>query len=172
MTDFKKEILTRFIGTDEGEVTEYLGCELVRNCSAKTAKLVQRGYVERVLRTFGMWDCKPCTPRMITTGSQRKIALRLWTQSFFVDIVVSVEQKTAWQSLWSQCWWSRTSLKSRLFTWCFVIKNLCSLCSVYSSVQMCLSLVDSPSISLGDQTRVWGCVLNGKRFLFWFRVNL
>jgi hypothetical protein len=31
MTDFKKEILTRFIGTDEGEVTEYLGCELIHS---------------------------------------------------------------------------------------------------------------------------------------------
>jgi hypothetical protein len=39
---------------------KYLGCELIRNRSAKTAKLVQRGYAERVLRTFGMWDCKPC----------------------------------------------------------------------------------------------------------------
>jgi hypothetical protein len=48
------------IGTDEGEATEYLGCELIRNRSAKTAKLVQRGYAERVSRTFGMWDCKPC----------------------------------------------------------------------------------------------------------------
>jgi hypothetical protein len=57
---FKEEILTRFIGTDEGEVTEYLGCELISNRSAKTAKLVQRAYAERVLRMFGMWDCKPC----------------------------------------------------------------------------------------------------------------
>ena len=46
--------------TDEGDVTEYLGCELIRNRSAKTAKVVQRGYAERVLKTFGMWDCKPC----------------------------------------------------------------------------------------------------------------
>jgi hypothetical protein len=62
MAAFKKEILTRFIGTDEGEVTECLqpGCELIRNRSAKTAKLVQRGYAERVSKTFGMWDCRPC----------------------------------------------------------------------------------------------------------------
>jgi hypothetical protein len=46
MTTFKKQILTRFIGTDEGEVTEYIGCELIRNRSAKTAKLIQRGYTE------------------------------------------------------------------------------------------------------------------------------
>jgi hypothetical protein len=60
MTAFKKEILTRFIGTDEGEVTEYLGCELIRDRSAKTDTIVQKGYAERVLKTFGMWDCKPC----------------------------------------------------------------------------------------------------------------
>ena len=46
VTAFKKEILTRSIGTDEGEVTEYLGCDLIRNRSAKTAKLVQRVYAE------------------------------------------------------------------------------------------------------------------------------
>ena len=60
MTDFKKEILTWFVGTDEREVTEYLGCELISDRSAKTAKIVQKGYAERVLKTFGMWDCKPC----------------------------------------------------------------------------------------------------------------
>ena len=55
-------------GTDEREVaeiteylTEYLGRELVRNRSAKMAKLVQRGYAERVLRTFGKWDWNPCS---------------------------------------------------------------------------------------------------------------
>ena len=73
MTAFKKEVLTRFIGTDEGEVTEYLGCELIRNRSAKTAKLVQRGYAERVLRTFGMWDCKPCdTPLDVNSRLSKK----------------------------------------------------------------------------------------------------
>jgi hypothetical protein len=60
MAAFKKEILTRFIGTDEGEATEYLGCELIRDRLAKTATIVQKGYAERVLKTFGMWDCKPC----------------------------------------------------------------------------------------------------------------
>ena len=36
---FKKELLTRCVVTDEGEVTEYLGCELLCNRAAKTAKL-------------------------------------------------------------------------------------------------------------------------------------
>jgi hypothetical protein len=55
MATFKKNILTWFIGTDEGEVTEYLGCKLIRDRSSKTAKCA-----ERVLKTFEMWDCKPC----------------------------------------------------------------------------------------------------------------
>ena len=56
MTSFKKEILKRFIGTDEGEVTEYLGFELIRDHSAKTVEIVQKGYAKCVLKTFGMWD--------------------------------------------------------------------------------------------------------------------
>ena len=44
MSAFKKEILTRYEGTDEVEVIECLGCELIRNRSAKTAKIVQKGY--------------------------------------------------------------------------------------------------------------------------------
>ena len=66
-------------GTDEREVaeiteylTEYLGRELVRNRSAKMAKLVQRGYAERVLRTFGMWDCKPCATQLDANGRLSK----------------------------------------------------------------------------------------------------
>ena len=31
MASFQKEILTRLIGTDEGEVIKYFGCELIRN---------------------------------------------------------------------------------------------------------------------------------------------
>jgi hypothetical protein len=57
---FKKEMLTWFVGTYEGEVTEYLGYELIRDRSAKTATIVQKGYAERVLIFFGMWDYKPC----------------------------------------------------------------------------------------------------------------
>ena len=57
MTAFKQDLLSRFVGTDEGEVTEYLGCEIIRDREAKTAKILQSGYAERVLKTFGMWDC-------------------------------------------------------------------------------------------------------------------
>ena len=38
---------------------QYLGCEVIRDRTARTAELVQAGYAERVLRTSGMWECKP-----------------------------------------------------------------------------------------------------------------
>ncbi len=52
------------VGTDEGEVTEYLGCELVRDRKARTGQLIQAGYAERVLRVFNMWDCNPVATPM------------------------------------------------------------------------------------------------------------
>ena len=42
-----KDLLTRFVGTDEGEVTEYLEYELILNRLAKTAKLVKSGFAEQ-----------------------------------------------------------------------------------------------------------------------------
>jgi hypothetical protein len=45
--------------TDEDEVTEYLGCELVRDRKTRTGHLVQAGYAERVLRAFNMWESHP-----------------------------------------------------------------------------------------------------------------
>ena len=43
MAEFKAHMLDRFIGTDKGEVTEYLGCELVRDRKARTGQLIQAG---------------------------------------------------------------------------------------------------------------------------------
>ena len=59
MTVFKQDLLSRFVRTDEGEVTEYWRCEIIRDREAKTAKIVQSGYAERVLKTLGMWDYHP-----------------------------------------------------------------------------------------------------------------
>ena len=59
MSKFKRDLLSRFVGTDEGEVTEYLGCELVRDRKTRTRHLVQAGYAERVLRAFDMWESHP-----------------------------------------------------------------------------------------------------------------
>ena len=33
--------------------------EVIRDRAARTRKMVQAGYAERVLRTLGMWDCNP-----------------------------------------------------------------------------------------------------------------
>jgi V8-like Glu-specific endopeptidase len=61
------------IGTDEGEFTEYLGCELIRDRSAaKTGTIVQKGYPERVLKTFGMWDYKPSATPLDTNSRLSK----------------------------------------------------------------------------------------------------
>jgi hypothetical protein len=48
MSRFKQKLLTRFQGTDEGEVKEYLGGEVIRDRAARTGKMVQAGYAERV----------------------------------------------------------------------------------------------------------------------------
>ena len=64
MAEFKAHMLERFIGTDEGEVTEYLGCEHVRDRKARTGQLIQAGYAERVLRVFNMWECNPVATPM------------------------------------------------------------------------------------------------------------
>ena len=68
MSRFKADLLSRFACTDEGEVTEYLGCELVRDRKNRTGHLVQAGYAERVLRAFDMWESHPvATPLDATT---------------------------------------------------------------------------------------------------------
>jgi hypothetical protein len=55
MTTFKQDLFFRFVRTDEGEVTEYLGCEIIRDREGRTSKIVESGYTECVLKTFGMW---------------------------------------------------------------------------------------------------------------------
>ena len=59
MSLFKEDLLSRFVGTDEGEVAEYLGCELVLDQKTRTGHLVHAGYAERVLRAFDMWESHP-----------------------------------------------------------------------------------------------------------------
>jgi len=56
MRKFKSALLQRFTTTNEGPVTQYLGCQLIRDRPIRTSQLVQTAYTERLLRTFGMWD--------------------------------------------------------------------------------------------------------------------
>ena len=63
MSKFKQELLTRFQETDEGEVKEYLGCELIRDRAARTDKMAgQAGYAERV-HTGGAGPSSPLPGR-------------------------------------------------------------------------------------------------------------
>jgi hypothetical protein len=80
MSKFKQELLNRSQGTDEGEVREYLGCEVIRDRAARTGKHVQAGYAERVLRTFGMWDCNP-----VLTPLDPNVRLTKWDSPEVVD---------------------------------------------------------------------------------------
>eukprot|EP00961_Rhodomonas_salina_P278369 3761337-Rhodomonas_salina.2 len=54
---FKKMFLTRFDGTDEGAVDQYLGCEVIMDRKEHTVTLLQKVYTKRVLRLYGMWGC-------------------------------------------------------------------------------------------------------------------
>eukprot|EP00961_Rhodomonas_salina_P038073 512003-Rhodomonas_salina.1 len=66
MKKFKEDFLKRFEGTDEGDVEQYLGCEVIYDREASTVTLRQKVYAERVLRLYGMWGCaqvkKPLEP--------------------------------------------------------------------------------------------------------------
>eukprot|EP00961_Rhodomonas_salina_P135729 1826359-Rhodomonas_salina.1 len=56
LTAFKSEFLTRFEGTDEGEVTTYLGCELIRNRADHTILFRQAVCAKNILQLYGAWD--------------------------------------------------------------------------------------------------------------------
>eukprot|EP00961_Rhodomonas_salina_P167861 2263001-Rhodomonas_salina.1 len=49
----------RFDGTDEGEVEQYLGCEVIFDREGGKVTLRQKVYAERLLREYGMWGCAP-----------------------------------------------------------------------------------------------------------------
>jgi len=56
MRKFKSALLQRFTGTDEGPLTQYLGCQFICDQPICTIQLVQTVYSERLLCTFDMWD--------------------------------------------------------------------------------------------------------------------
>eukprot|EP00961_Rhodomonas_salina_P126939 1711046-Rhodomonas_salina.1 len=56
MEKFKARMLVRFDGTDEGDVTKYLGCEVIRDRTAKTLHLRQSAYIRKVLAHHGFTD--------------------------------------------------------------------------------------------------------------------
>eukprot|EP00961_Rhodomonas_salina_P128293 1728891-Rhodomonas_salina.1 len=64
---FKTEFLTCFEGTDEGEVTTYLGCELIRNQADRTILFWQAAYACKILQLYCAWD-KPAVKTPLEVG--------------------------------------------------------------------------------------------------------
>eukprot|EP00961_Rhodomonas_salina_P111299 1497391-Rhodomonas_salina.1 len=64
---FKAVFLTRFEGTDEGEVSTYLGAELIRDCVNRMITFKQSVYVQKILQTYGAWD-KPSVKTQLKAG--------------------------------------------------------------------------------------------------------
>jgi len=55
----KDALSERFQMTDLGPCTYYLGMSVRRDRPTRSLWLHQKGYIEKVLREFNMWECKP-----------------------------------------------------------------------------------------------------------------
>jgi hypothetical protein len=55
----KDALSQRFEMTDLGACTYYLGMSVTRDRRNRVLRLNQRGYIEKVLRDFSMWECNP-----------------------------------------------------------------------------------------------------------------
>eukprot|EP00961_Rhodomonas_salina_P093026 1252381-Rhodomonas_salina.2 len=58
---FKHDLCKCFDCTDEGKVSQYLGCEVIFNSKGGKVTLRQKVYAELVLLMYGMWGCVPVT---------------------------------------------------------------------------------------------------------------
>ena len=96
LQQFKTDLLNRFQGTDEGEVTQYLGCQLIRDRPNHTSRFVQTAYTERLLRTFCAWDAAPAlTPlqpgqHLVAADCPEPSALDPALHNSYHSIVVSI----------------------------------------------------------------------------------
>jgi hypothetical protein len=61
-TDFKRALLSRFSGSDEGSLRRYLGIDITRD--GKQLHMSQEAYAREVLERFGMQDCNPVSTPM------------------------------------------------------------------------------------------------------------
>lgn len=55
--ELKAALNTRFHMEDLGPCSYYLGMKITRDRLNRTLKLSQKGYIERFLKEFGMWEC-------------------------------------------------------------------------------------------------------------------
>eukprot|EP00961_Rhodomonas_salina_P270118 3649349-Rhodomonas_salina.1 len=66
---FKTAFLTRFEGTNEGEVTTYLGGELIRDHVQRTITFQQSVYACKILQIYGAWD-RPAVKTPLEAGTR------------------------------------------------------------------------------------------------------
>eukprot|EP00961_Rhodomonas_salina_P266099 3596715-Rhodomonas_salina.1 len=66
---FKTAFLTRFEGTDEGDLTTYLGGELIRDRQNSTITYRQSVYARKILQIYGAWD-KPAVKTPLEAGTR------------------------------------------------------------------------------------------------------
>ncbi|KAK9054827.1 hypothetical protein SSX86_025906 [Deinandra increscens subsp. villosa] len=55
----KKLLGAEFDMKEMGEAKKIIGMEIIRDRQARSLKLVQSGYIKKILKTFNMMDCKP-----------------------------------------------------------------------------------------------------------------
>eukprot|EP00961_Rhodomonas_salina_P081791 1099423-Rhodomonas_salina.3 len=78
---FKAMLLARFDSTDEGEVETLLGCEIVRDCEAKTIQIRQPAYIQKGVRLTKA-DC----PSVVDAAIQSEHRAMLGHVSFLVQM--------------------------------------------------------------------------------------
>ncbi len=60
----KNSLKKRFCMVDLGSDSYYLGMTITRERTSRILRLGQFGYLEQVLQTHGMWNCKPVATPM------------------------------------------------------------------------------------------------------------
>src|SRR5882724_2130243 len=56
MTQLKGELKNHFTMTDLGEMKKILGIQVIRDCKARTLKIAQSAYIDKILVRFNMTD--------------------------------------------------------------------------------------------------------------------
>ena len=63
----KRQLLSKFEGTDLGEATFFLAMDMLRNRAARTIKLTQKRLTAQLVETYGLNDCKSKTVPLSTS---------------------------------------------------------------------------------------------------------
>lgn len=72
MDKFKKDISQRFKMTDTGPVKWILGVEVIRDREKRTIELKQTAYIDKLIKSFGMEDCRSISTPMDANTTRAK----------------------------------------------------------------------------------------------------